>query len=216
MTPRIVILSAGASSRLGQPKALATLGGRAVLDWMLSAARQALPNGGPALLITGAHHPEISAYLEQGAAQHASPLAPEVVRSVRWRDGRTAGVQVAATMNPGVDLMIWPADVPLVAGSSLGALLQEWDRMGQPARGWLAPTLKEALDTGSKARFGHPVILGAELASEVHGLAPDAPLRALRAKASPLASLVVDDAAIVDDLDTPLDLERLRRRIEQR
>jgi CTP:molybdopterin cytidylyltransferase MocA len=44
-------------------------------------------------------------------------------------------------------------------------------------------------------------------------LPPDAPLRLLRGRARPLWTVVVESAAIHDDLDTPEDLARLRERL---
>jgi CTP:molybdopterin cytidylyltransferase MocA len=45
------------------------------------------------------------------------------------------------------------------------------------------------------------------------GLGPDAPLRQLRQAADPLATVLVMDDAILDDLDTPGDLARLRSKM---
>ena len=60
--------------------------------------------------------------------------------------------------------------------------------------------------------MGHPVVVGRALAQKALELAPDAPLRGLRQSARPLWSLAVPSAAILDDLDTPEDLARLRAR----
>ncbi len=226
MSPRVVILAAGASSRLGEPKALAEIGGRAVLDWMLTAARGALPNGAPPLVVTGAHHAEISTFLGKAAARTPDPLPSEVVRNPDWSHGRTAGLQLAARTCPGADLLIWPADVPLVSAATLEALVQEWEHLGEPSRGWLAPAVGRSFhaSTGTalgaeppspvERSFGHPILLGRDLVAGVHGLSVEAPLRLLRQQAAPLAAVAVDDQAVLDDLDTPADLERLRRRVQ--
>ncbi len=219
------MLCAGASSRLGEPKALARIGGRAVLERMLAAAHRAFPDGPPPLVVTGAHHDEITAFLALGGA---GPLGFEVAFNPAWSDGRTAGLQLAARRYPDEDLLIWPADVPLVGAECLASLVQEWDRMNSPGRGWLAPSVGSdfhALDGKRKVRapndeppprFGHPVVAGRELLNELHALTPGSPLRTLRDGAEPLASLSVEDVAVLDDLDTPADLERLRGRVEQR
>lgn len=225
MTARVVILCAGASSRLGEPKALASIGGRAVLDWMLTRALHAFPGAAAPIVVTGAHHAEIGAFLMEGAARPSNPLPSEIARNADWSKGRTAGLQLVARMCRGTDLLIWPADVPLVSARTLRTLVHEWGRIGEPSQGWLAPEVGRSFHaadgstTGAESserterRFGHPILLGARLLECVHELAPDGPLRQLREQAAPLAAVTVDDLAVLDDLDTPKDLERLRRRV---
>ena len=91
---------------------------------------------------------------------------------------------------------------------TIEALRARWAALGAPANGWLAPRF----DAGPRPRHGHPVVLGRGLAARLADLAPDAPLSTLRAVAQPLEGVAVDDSAILDDLDTPADLEGLRAR----
>ncbi len=199
-----VILAAGASQRLGEPKALVDLGGRSVIQRLVEVV-QALP--GAPLVITGHHHAEIEA--------HAARWAPdaEVAYNPDWSEGRTSGVVVAASRRPGADLLICPADVPLVSAALIDSLAAEWIRRGAPARGWLAPSVEGPPPHGR--RFGHPILIGARLASEARELSADAPLRDLRARAGPLLALATSDLAILDDLDAPEDLRTLRERLER-
>lgn len=198
-----VILAAGASRRLGEPKALADLGGQSVLRRLVEALR-GLPR--PPLVITGHHHAETHA--------HAARWAPdaEVVFNPDWEEGRTSGVALAAARRRGHDLLVCPVDVPLVNAGLIEALAEEWQRQGSPARGWLAPSV--VIDPHKERRFGHPIIMGAQLASEAKGQATDAPLRALRDRAAPLLAMATSDPAILDDLDTPEDLRSLRERLQ--
>lgn len=217
MKPRIVILCAGASSRLGEPKALATIGGRVVLEWMLTASHSALEQHALPLVVTGAHHGAITKFLALVANRIPAPLASEALFNPHWSLGRTGGVQLAGPRCPDEDLLIWPADVPLVSATSIEALLREWSKIGSPPRGWLAPRVErrdgEARSALDGARFGHPILLGHELVREAQRMDPGTPLRQLREQASPLCSLGVEDLAVLDDLDTPDDLERLRQRV---
>ena len=87
------------------------------------------------------------------------------------------------------------------------ALRRAWQEAGAPPRGWLAP-----LDTTS-GQHGHPVLFGGALSSEVLHLDPESPLRELRALADPLLEVPVDSPEILDDLDTPEDLSRMRARL---
>ncbi|MEC7232218.1 MAG: NTP transferase domain-containing protein [Planctomycetota bacterium] len=197
--PRAILLCAGASSRLGEPKALAELGGQSVLARLLTAARAV---DREPLVITGRDHAVIAA-----AARDLGCLA---IRNERWAEGRTGSVLTGSAARAGEDLLVMPADVPLVTGDTVRALASSWLEAGAPPRGWLAPRV---VDRGGRVLFGHPVLIGRDLcAHELPGLPPDAGLKTLRGLAEPLLSREVTDAAILDDLDTPADLEALRAR----
>src|SRR5262245_27544616 len=104
--PALVLLAAGASTRLGEPKALARLRAGApgtALELLLHAART-LGDPRP-LLVVGAHAAEISA---------AAPADVEVAVNVRWSEGRTGSVALARARRAGRDLVLAPIDVPLV------------------------------------------------------------------------------------------------------
>jgi molybdenum cofactor cytidylyltransferase len=215
----VVLLAAGASSRLGEPKALAEIGGTRVLARMLTAVDDGLGAlSTRPLVVTGAHHGPIAAFLAEQDAR------PEVAFHPGWALGRTTSVQAAARLRPEQDMLLWPVDVPLVSAAVLRSIVHEWDSLGQPANGWLAPSLGPSEVPATKAtgmergpgmgpRFGHPILLGAGLTRMALGLGPDAPLRQLRQAADPLATVLVMDDAILDDLDTPGDLARLRSKM---
>ena len=224
--PALVILAAGASSRLGFCKALAPLGAGphdTPLSRLLTAAGPR--SGPPALLVTGKHDTELRA-----AAGHEEL---EILHNPLWRAGRTGSVALAAAARPGLDLFLAPVDVPRVPAQVFGALVDAWRRAGYPARGWLAPRLATPEgQRGGRPRFGHPVIIGRALAAELSaclgadGRQPPSggkdfpprsdwrsrPLRAWRATADPLLSLPVTSPEILENLDTPQDLSRMRDR----
>lgn len=205
--PVLVLLAAGASRRLGAPKALVPLGGAAgdtPLERLLHAGR-GLEAELPPLLVTGADHEALAR-----AAGELGPGRVELLFHARWEGGRTGGVALAAERRSGRDLCVAPVDVPLVSRSTFAALAARWREAGAPARGWLAPFVHEP---DGRRRFGHPVVVGRALAAETEALSgSDPPLRALRDRAEPLLALEVADRAVLDDLDTPADLERLRAR----
>lgn len=196
--PALVVLAAGASSRLGEAKALARLragpGGRA-LEFLLRAGA-CLGDARP-LVVTGLDHEPIAA---------AAPPGVELARNENWRAGRTGSVQLAQRLRPGRDLCLAPVDVPAVPGEVFAALRAEWMRRGCPARGWLAPRVRD--ETGE--RFGHPILVGRELLTELKEFPPDRPLVELRGRSGALLALTVTTPRILDDLDCPADLERLR------
>lgn len=202
--PRVVVLAAGASSRLGEPKALVDLGGRSALSRLVEACGAAEPP----LVVTGAHATAIAR-----AAAALGPRACELVVNPRWAEGRTGGLALAASRLPGRDLVVAPIDVPLVSRSVFARLRSAWAEADAPSRGWLAPRAPAPAGDPRRARAGHPVVLGRDLAAALARMGPDEPLRDLRADAEPLWTIAVDDRAIYDDLDTPDDLARLRARL---
>lgn len=190
--PAIVILAGGASARLGACKALADLGGGATpLGELLRA--------GAEMVVGGAHAQEIRAALPPGV---------EFVHNERWADGRLSSVQCAVRARPGRDLCLAPVDVPLVPADVFVALARAWEAAGAPERGWLAPWVSAA---GRRAH-GHPVVLGRKLLSELLAEPQERPLKDFRSRAEPLLEVEVRANEILDDLDTPADLARMRTR----
>ena len=192
--PALVILAGGASSRLGACKALVDLAGATPLARLLAAGSE-LAAARP-LVITGADHAAIAA---------AAPAEADVACNERWRSGRTGSVQLAARLRPGLALCLAPVDVPRVPLGVFRSLLGAWLAAGEPTLGWLAPRA-----AGPPAHHGHPVVLGPDLLELALSLGPDEPLRTLRTRARPLLSVPVPGTEVLESLDTPGDLARLR------
>ncbi len=203
MTTRLVVLAAGASSRLGTCKALVDIGGASPLERLIAAGRAWDP---APLVVTGAHHDEIARAVSVGAVS----VGVEVARNEDWAAGRLGSIAVAVHARAGCDLCLAPVDVPLVEEEVFRALFAAWARAGEPARGWLAPF---TLDMHGERTHGHPIVIGRELAALAATMRKSLPLREVRALAAPLLSIQVDSTSILDDLDDLADLDRLRRRI---
>lgn len=203
MNPALVILAAGASERLGECKALVDLGFMTPLSNLCRAGACMAPHR--PLVVTGAH--------DRLIAQRA-PSGVELCYNPEWRLGRTGGLQRAVAARPHQDLCIAPVDTPRVPPEVFESLLEVWDRVGRPAQGWLAPRyMPEGTGAPSgpdEGRFGHPILVGRGLLARIGELGPDAPLRELRAWADPLLSVPVDSPTVLEDLDTPEDLSRIR------
>lgn len=201
--PSLIVLAAGAATRLGQPKALAQLGPCTALEHLLNSWESAGESKVRAAVVLGADFERIAPRV---------PAPARVLEHTPWALGRTGSVQRAVQEYLHRDLLLASVDTPLVSASTLRTLLRVWRAAGSPARGWLAPATQP--DPGRAARPGHPILVGRELLQKALELAPDAPLRHLRALADPLFLEVVQDSAIHDDLDTPEDLNRLRSRLD--
>jgi CTP:molybdopterin cytidylyltransferase MocA len=194
--PALVLLAGGASARLGAVKALVPLQGKNALE-LLSAAGCDFDDE-PPLVIAGMHHAEIRAALPKGLA---------LAWNERWAEGRLTSVAAAVRALPGRDLCLAPVDVPRVPREVFGKLLRAWIEHGAPPRGWLAPFVAGVGEQGP--RFGHPLIVGRALLSELGRFEPKEPLRRLRALAEPLLAVAVESERILEDLDTPDDWSRL-------
>lgn len=201
--PVVVILAAGASQRLGQPKGAADLLGGRALELLQRSARAGAGADAERCVVTGAHAARVAALI--GVGFHR-------VHCESWAAGRTGSLAAAAAAYPGRDLCVAPVDVPCVPPKIFRALWSAWAAAGAPARGWLAPKLNYGQKrSAARERYGHPLILGRELAAELPNSHPDRPLRDWRHRSTPLLSVPVDAAAVLDDLDTPSDLRQLRQ-----
>jgi len=215
--PVVVVLAAGASLRLGEPKALVDIGGRSVAAALIAEASVVFER---VVVVVGAHAQAIRAHvdalgeLQVGERTHGHShgrIHVEVVVNADFARGRTGSLACAVRAAPDCDVVVAPVDVPRVGRSTFLALAAAWRAAGAPANGWLAPYVV-ALD--GVRRFGHPIVLGRELARRVCELDPEAPLHVLRARAAPLLAVEVASTHILEDLDTPADLAELRRRAD--
>ena len=194
MIPALVVLAAGASSRLGSCKALTPIDGVTVLERILAADAERT------------HHPLVVAGPDFEAIQVAAPEDVLVVAHPHWAEGRTGSVARAVQERRNQDLLLAPVDCPAVPTSVFRALRDAWARAGSPPLGWLAPQ-------HSGGDYGHPIVIGRELLGRVAAFDPDRPLRDLRAWADPLLSVQVDSVAVLEDLDTPQDRARIEDRV---
>lgn len=115
MSVAAIILAAGSSTRLGEPKQLVELGGERLLKRAVRTAREA--GLSPVIVVVGARAAEITAQCDLREAQ--------VVRCERWAEGMSqaiaAGVAAAAETNA-ASVVVMTTDMPFVTPTHLQAL----------------------------------------------------------------------------------------------
>lgn len=182
---RAVILAAGASTRMGFPKALVRVGEETAVA---RACRQLAAEGcKDVAVVVGAHAAEI---------RPAVPAPGRVVVNTEWRLGRTASLKAGLrAVNPKSEFLVWPIDHPCIADSTLHTLLGEDGDIRVPTY---------------QGRRGHPTVFGARLRDEVLGLEDDQPLHdVLHARPGRVEEVPVDDPGVLLNVDTPDDLKKL-------
>jgi len=187
-----LVLAAGASTRMGSPKALVELGGITALARIVATLRQ---SGVEPLVVVVAD--------DHAVAAEARSAGAAVVVNATAASGRTGSIQAGLRALPPERLaLVAPVDCPLVRASTVRALLA---RAGEAAL--VRPRFA--------GRAGHPIVLAAAARDAVLALPPDAPLREWARGATRL-DVDVDDEEILANLDTPADAALARERLARR
>jgi molybdenum cofactor cytidylyltransferase len=189
-----IVLAAGASSRMGRPKALLPLGE----ETFLSRVCRTLAEGGvdDVVVIAGPEAAEVERTLA-GAAVRA-----RVVENARRDQGQLTSLQagLAVADRPGVDaVLVHLVDAPLVTPGTVRAVVEAFGRTH-------APIVRPSVG----GRHGHPVVFGRAIFDELRAADPAVGAKAVvRAHAADALDVAVDDPGACQDIDTPEDYERL-------
>lgn len=143
-----VILSGGASRRMGSPKALVSYQGASFLEHLLSVTRN--PAVGVRRVVLG---PDADVIAQQVA------LKPdEIVLNKNWEQGQLSSIHAAVRSLPaGTDgMLLCPVDHPLVSATLVNALIATFLETRAPV---VLPTFE--------GRRGHPVIFSAVVYPEL-------------------------------------------------
>lgn len=191
-----IILAAGASSRMGQPKA--GLPFQRTAETVLSRIVSILLQGGvPSIaVVAGAHVDAVR------LAMPAGERRAYVVEHPGWASGQLssllAGLQAIDTPDL-AGVLVMPVDVPLVTASTVDAVVREWLRTR-------APIVRPAFG----ARHGHPVIFDRSVFADLRAADPNVGAKAVFAiHRDRIVNVEVNDAGAFEDIDTPADYERL-------
>lgn len=196
-----IVLAAGASSRMGQPKAALPLGpgGRTVLS---TAVTTLLDAGLPSITVVAGAHAE---------AVRAAWATPDprvhIIDHHGWAEGQLSSLVAGLTAVEGPDLeavLVTLVDVPLVSAATIRAVVAAW-------RTTRAPIVRPV----DGKLHGHPVIFDRSVFEELRAADPAVGAKAVfAAHLTEILDVPVSDPGAFEDLDTPDDYRRLLNRSE--
>jgi molybdenum cofactor cytidylyltransferase len=188
-----VILSGGASRRMGSPKALLPYQGRPFLEHLLDVAKH--PSIGARRVVLG---PDANAISSQVA------LKPEeIVINKDWERGQLSSIQAAIRSLPkNIDgLLLLPVDHPLISESLVADLIDSF----QKSHAAIALPLYEG-------RRGHPVIFAARLFEELLNAPEETGARAVVwAHKNEICEVSTTEEGCVLNLNDPAAFEKISR-----
>jgi molybdenum cofactor cytidylyltransferase len=191
-----VILAAGASSRMGRPKALLPTG--LAGETFLSRITATLFAGGvdDVIVVTGADTAAVRVAIE------GFPVAPRIVENRAYEEGQLSSLHAALEVvdRPGVRAMLVTlVDVPLVGAGTVRALLEAYRASG-------APVVRPA----RAGHHGHPVIFDRSVFNDLRHADSSAGAKGVvHARGAAVLDVQVDDEGAFLDIDTPAEYARV-------
>jgi len=192
-----VLPAAGASRRMGQPKLLLPMHGRPLVAGVVEALR----DGGvqQIVVVTAPGDEELRAWARANGLTIAVNPDPGRGMLSSIREGIAALGGSAELARRGATLLVSPADLPNLRAATVAALRREMAASGAPI----------ALPV-YRGRRGHPLAIAPALIPEIETLDPAIGLKQLRDRhEAELLEVKVEDAGVIQDVDTPEDYRRL-------
>lgn len=196
-----VVLAAGASTRMGQPKAALPFGqmGETILSRIVSTI---LAGGATEVVVVGGAHID--------AVRHAMPVREtraRVIEHTGWQLGQLSSLLAGLAVIDDPLLaaaIVTPVDVPLVRASTVEAVIDAWRRTR-------APIVRPA----DGDRHGHPVIFDRSVFADLRAADPNVGAKAVFAlHRDRVLNVEVTDAGAFEDIDTPEEYQRMLRKFK--
>jgi molybdenum cofactor cytidylyltransferase len=193
MTTAVLLLAAGASSRMGQPKMFLTWQGETLLQHAVSAAANI---SSPVFVVTGEHTDQIASTLRQAAVA--------LIPNPKWLEG--IGTSVAAGITGILQAGYLPDQIIIVVCDqpfiSAGLLQQLIDRKASSGKGIVGCSYDNTIGT--------PVLFDQQYFPALQGLnGQQGAKRLLQQYPEDVDTLPFPQGSF--DIDTPEDYERLTR-----
>jgi molybdenum cofactor cytidylyltransferase len=189
-----LILAAGTSSRMGQPKQLLPFRGTILLDWVMAQAESASALD-EVIVVLGRAADEIRPRLRNTRAR--------VIINPVFTEGCSGSYKAGmATIDPRAEaVMVLLGDQPGVDSTVIDQVAEDWRMQG----GGIALT-------SYRGRRGHPMVFASELFDQLRQLSGDkAAWKILDAHPDWVRDVAVDHA-FPEDVDTRQDYETLLRK----
>jgi molybdenum cofactor cytidylyltransferase len=186
-----IVLAAGSSSRMGQPKQLLPIDGQPMVRRVTEAMCES--GLGQVVVVVGAHAEAVTAAL--------AGLPVEIVTNQDWAEGMSTSLRAGlGALGPEVQaVLIALADQPALTPDLLRTLVARHQSSGAPIT---APFYR--------GQRGNPVLFDRNLFPELLAVEGDRGGRALFARYhGQIECLEVDDPAVIQDIDTYEDYERM-------
>jgi CTP:molybdopterin cytidylyltransferase MocA len=183
---------------MGRPKALIALGGTTFLGRVLQTMHDAGVRD--VVVVTGAH----DASIRRALAQEPGAAGVRVVTNEQHDRGQLCslitGLDALMPLAPDA-VLVALVDHPLVSSGTLVALMAAFRE-----------TRADVVRPSVAGRHGHPVIFSARVFDALrHASVEDGARAVVRDPATRVVDVPVDDPGAVTDVDTPEDLEAVRR-----
>lgn len=190
-----IILAAGMSSRMGRPKQLLKVGNRTLIR--IVTENVLVSNVDEVHVVTGYRQKEVSAAIKD--------LPVNVIFNPRYKEGQGTSLSlgVKSISDSVTAFMVFMVDQPLISASLVNMLIGEFQKRRS-----------QVLRPVCKGMPGHPVIFSSFLSEELKFLEGDEGARqVLKKLKDKVEYLPVRDEAVIFDIDTPGDFEKLAAKL---